>query len=264
MATAAAACSTKPPSALLALTELPRALIEFGMLPMAAPALASLPRGDGHPVLVIPGFNASDKSTRILRFYLRHMGYDAHSWDLGRNRGPKSIGDEGEKLIERIETIHALEGRSVSIIGWSLGGIMARVISRRVPDKVRQVITLGAPFAGTPRATRVWRLYEYLSGHQIDDERALSYLSEGAMPLPFPATAIWSRDDGIVPWANCVEPFCDTSDNIEVFGSHFGLPVNPAVLYAVADRLAQPEDEWKPFDRRGLWRAMAYPSAGHA
>ncbi|ONF97766.1 esterase/lipase family protein [Sphingomonas jeddahensis] len=263
MATAAATCS-KPPSAILALTELPRALLEFGLLPMAAPALASLPRGDGHPVLVIPGFNASDRSTRILRFYLRHMGYEAHSWDLGRNRGPRSIGDAGEKLIERIETIYARDSRRISIVGWSLGGIMARVISRRLPDKVRQVITLGAPFAGTPRATRVWRLYEYLSGHQIDDERALSYLSEGEMPLPFPSTAIWSRDDGIVPWASCVEPHCDTSDNIEVFGSHFGLPINAAVMYAIADRLAQPEDAWKPFDRRGLWRAMAYPSAGHA
>lgn len=263
MASVAADFTIKPPSALLALTELPRALLEFGMLPMAMPALASLPRGDGHPVLVIPGFNASDKSTRILRFYLRQMGYDAHSWDLGRNRGPRTIGDEGEKLIDRVEAIHAIAGRRVSIVGWSLGGIMARVVARRVPDMVRQVITLGAPFAGSPRATRVWRMYEYLAGHQIDDARALAYLDQSAAPLPVPATAIWSRDDGIVPWANCVEPDCATSDNIEVFGSHFGLPVNAAVLYAVADRLAQAEDEWKPFDRRGLLRAMAYPSVGH-
>ena len=110
----------------------------------------------------------------------------------------------------------------------------------------------------------MWRLYEMLSGHRIDDDQALSYLSEGAMPLPVPATAIWSRDEGIVPWANCMEPYCATSDNIEVSGSHFGLPINAAVLYAVADRLALPEDDWKPFDRRGLLRAMAYPSAGHA
>lgn len=264
MATAASDYSIKPPSPFLALMELPRALMEAGMLPIAAPALASLPRGDGHPVLVIPGFNASDRSTRILRFYLRRMGYDAHTWDLGRNRGPRTIGDGGEKLIERIEAIHRRDHSRVSLVGWSLGGIMARVISRRMPDKVRQVITLGAPFAGTPRATRVWRLYEMLSGHRIDDDQSLSYLSEGAMPLPVPATAIWSRDEGIVPWANCVEPYCATSDNIEVSGSHFGLPVNAAVLYAIADRLAQPEDDWKPFDRRGLARSIAYPSSGHA
>ncbi|MDF2603863.1 alpha/beta hydrolase [Sphingomonas sp.] len=264
MANDAADTVVAPPSPLLALTELPRALLEFGMLPWAAPALASVPHGDGHPVLVIPGFNASDKSTRILRFYLRRLGYDVHGWDLGRNRGPRSIGSEGEKLIARLEAIHAAEGRRVSVVGWSLGGIMARVIAHRRPAMVRQVITLGAPFSGTPRSTRVWRIYEYLSGHKIDDPVALGYMGEAAQHLTVPSTAIWSRDDGIVPWANCVEPHCATTDNIEIFGSHFGMPVNPAVLYAVADRLAQPEDDWKPFDRRGLLRAMAYPTVGHA
>lgn len=260
----AAGRSSKRPSPLLALTEIPRALAEFGMLPWAAPVLATVPRGDGHSVLVIPGFNASDSATRILRRYLGHLGYDAHGWDLGRNHGPRSVGDDGEKLLERIEAIYDRQHRRVSLIGWSLGGIMARALCRRMPHQVRQVITLGAPFGGAPKDTRVWRLYEFLSGQKVDDDRALAYLREGETPLPVPSTAIWSRDDGIVPWANCVEPNCANSDNIEVFGSHFGLPVNPAVLYAIADRLAQPENGWRRFDRRGLVRAVVYPSSGHA
>lgn len=266
MASAAASTSTdvKPPSAVLALTELPRALAEFGSLPWAAPLLATAPRGDGHPVLVLPGFTTTDRSTAVLRRYLTRMGYDAHTWDLGRNLGPRAVGLQGEKLVDRLNAVHELTGKKVSLVGWSLGGVMARMVSRRVPDAVRQVISLGSPFTGTPRATNVWRAYELLTGQRIDDNHTREQLRESATPPPVPSTAIWSREDGIVAWQNCVEPFASNSDNIEVHGSHCGLGVNPAVLYAVADRLAQPEDDWKPFNRHGLVRAMFYPSAGHA
>jgi pimeloyl-ACP methyl ester carboxylesterase len=248
---------------LLALTELPRALAELGSLPWASPLLATAPRGDGHPVLVLPGFTTSDKSTTILRRYLSRLGYDAHTWDLGRNLGPRAIGREGEKLVDRLNAVHELTGRKVSLVGWSLGGVMARMVSRRVPDAVRQVISLGSPFTGSPRATNVWRAYELLTGQRLDDSHTREQLRESATPPPVPSTAIWSREDGIVAWQNCVEPFHQNSDNIEVHGSHCGLGVNPAVLYAVADRLALPEDGWRPFDRAGL-RALFYPSAGHA
>ncbi len=263
MATAPIFDQVRPPSPLLALTELPRALAEFGALPWAAPLLVTAPRGDGHPVLVLPGFTTSDKSTTVLRRYLTRMGYDAHTWDLGRNLGPKAIGREGEKLVDRLNAVHDMTGRKVSLVGWSLGGVMARMVSRRVPDAVRQVISLGSPFTGSPRATNVWRAYELLTGQRLNDSHTRRQLDESATPPPVPSTAIWSREDGIVAWQNCVEPFNDNSDNIEVHGSHCGLGVNPAVLYAVADRLALPEDGWTPFDRRGL-RALFYPSAGHA
>lgn len=254
---------TRPPSPLLAFTELPRALAELGSLPWASPLLATAPRGDGHPVLVLPGFTTTDRSTAILRRYLSTLGYDAHSWDLGRNLGPRAIGREGEKLVDRLNAVHELTGRKVSLVGWSLGGVMARMVSRRVPDAVRQVISLGSPFTGSPRSTNVWRAYELLTGQRIDDRTTKEQLRESATPPPVPSTAIWSREDGIVAWQNCVEPFAHNSDNIEVHGSHCGLGVNPAVLYAVADRLALPEGGWTPFNREGL-RALFYPSAGHA
>ena len=253
----------KAPSPWLALTELPRALIEFGSLPLAAPILRSLPRGDGHPVLVLPGFIASDVSTHPLRSFLSRMGYDAHEWELGRNLGPRAIGREGEKLVARLQAIHQTTGQKVSLIGWSLGGIMARLVAHRAPEAVRQIITLGSPFAGSPRATNVWRAYELFTGQKIDDAHTQRQLSEIAASPPVPSTAIYSRGDGIVAWQNCREQETPITDNIEVHGSHCGLGVNPAVLYAVADRLAQAEDDWHPFERKGM-RAWVYPSAGHA
>ena len=253
--------ATTRPSLGLAFIELNRALLEFATLPIAAPLLRQAAKGDGHPVLVMPGFTASDRSTGILRRYLDELGYDTYAWELGRNLGPRAIGYKGEKLIERLAAIHALTGKKVSLIGWSLGGVMARQLSRRMPDAVRQVISLGSPFAGDPRTSNVWRVYEQVAGQRIDSEDIQSQLRESREAPPVPSTAIYSKTDGIVAWRSCIEPDTATTDNIEVLGSHCGLGINPAVLYAVADRLAQTEDGWGPFERTG-WRAAVYPSSG--
>ena len=250
------------PSLFLAFTELPRALAELGSLPWALPLLSQSPRGDGHPVLVLPGFVTTDRSTKPLRAILDQLGYDTHGWELGRNLGPKAIGQQGEHLVARLEEIFAATGRKVSLIGWSLGGVMARQLARRRPDMVRQVITLGSPFTGDPRATNVWRTYEQLTGQRLKDADTQAQLRESQLPPPVPSTAIFSKGDGIVAWRNCLEPADAATDNIQVYGSHCGLGVNPAVLYAVADRLAQAEGEWAPFNRNGL-RTMLYPSSGH-
>ena len=248
------------PSPLLALTDLPRALIELGSLPWAAPLLARAPRGDGHAVLVLPGFVTGDRSTGLLRRYLRSLGHDARGWALGRNLGPRAIGAQGEKLVTRVRALHEETGRTVSLVGWSLGGVMARQVSRRLPEAVRQIVTLGAPFAGDPLATNVRPLYERLTGQRLDSGATADQLRESATPPPVPSTAIFSRSDGLVAWQNCIEPPSATTDTIEVRGSHCGLPTNPAVLYAVADRLAQAEGAWAPFDRSG--RAILYPQRG--
>ena len=250
------------PSALLALTELPRALMELTSLSLAAPLLRRAPRGDGHPVLVLPGFVTSDRSTRLLRRYLDELGYEAHGWRLGRNLGPKAIGERGERLTRRLLAIHRATLSKVSLVGWSLGGVMARELARQAPHAVRQVITLGSPFTGNPRASSVAGLYERLTGEMLDGELMAERFAASASPPPVPSTAIYSRADGIVPWQNCVEPPDAQTDNIEVYGSHCGLGVNPAVLFAVADRLAQAEGDWSPF-RRDHWRAAVYRSSGH-
>lgn len=250
----------KPPTACLTFTELHRAGLELlSLAPLAAPLLTLAPRGDGEPVLVLPGFITSDRSTRLLRRFLSHLGYDAYAWKLGRNLGPRAIGQEGEKLLERLREIFESTGQRVSLVGWSLGGVMARELARAAPDMVRRVISLGSPFTGDPHATAPAKLYERLTGDKLSGEALARRLRESVAPLPVPTTSIYSRADGIVPWQNCLEPAHARSENVEVHGSHCGMGVNPAVLYVVADRLAAPDDAWTPF-RASSWLGAVYPS----
>ena len=242
-----------PPSGRLLLSE-GRALYEFGALLGAYPLPRTLPEGDGHPVLIFPGFVASDVSTAPLRTFLHNHGYGAHGWNLGRNLGLKP-GLNDAKLA-RLKELHHHYGRKVSLIGWSLGGIYARELAKRVPDDIRMVITLGSPFKGHARSTHVAALYELLSGHTIDEARARYELS---VAPPVPTTAIFSRTDGVVAWQTCVETAGPQTENIEIRSSHIGMGHHPAALYAIADRLAQPEGVWKAFDRGGL-RSLFYPA----
>jgi pimeloyl-ACP methyl ester carboxylesterase len=243
-----------PPHPLLFALEGQRALLEWSTLLPALPLLRRAPRGDGHPVLVLPGFGAGDVSTRVLRRYLRSLGYSAHPWKLGRNLGPR--GRLPQQLLDRMRELDARHGRKLSVVGWSLGGIYARELARAAPERVRQVISLGSPFRGRARSSNVARVYRGITGRDPGPDEAV--VSERLrQPPPVPSTAIYSKTDGVVAWEACVEEEADRTDNIEVFGSHFGLGVNPLVLYAIADRLSQPEDRWEPFDR-SRWRRYVY------
>lgn len=247
----AASDPSAPPSRELLLLEV-RATWELTAFFALYPLLRLAPRGDGHPVLVLPGFAASDVSTRPLRAFLKAQGYHAHGWKLGANHGPRP-GAEA-RMQARLAELAERHQRKVSLIGWSLGGVFAREMARRAPDKSRSVITLGSPFAGEPKASNAWQLYERASQRKVEDwpQRELMRL-----PPPVPSTAIFSRSDGIVAWQGCLEQEGPTSENIEVEGSHCGLGHNPAALYAIADRLAQPEGGWRPFDRSGV-RGLIY------
>jgi pimeloyl-ACP methyl ester carboxylesterase len=241
-----------PPSRHLLLLEL-RAIWELGAFFSMAPLLRMAPRGDGHPLLVLPGLAASDTSTRPLRAFLKDRGYAAHGWKLGPNHGPRP-GAEA-RMQQRLAELFERHGRKVSLIGWSLGGVFAREMARRAPAQVRGVITLGSPFASQPKASNAWRLYESLSGRDVGDWPERERMRT---PPPVPSSAIYSRSDGIVAWQGCLEREGAQSENIEVEGSHCGLGHNPAVLYAIADRLAQAEGRWRPFDRSGV-RGFVYP-----
>ena len=249
--------SVTPPSRLLQLLE-GRALLEFGATVSMWPWLSLAPRGDGHPVLVLPGLVASDLSTGVLRRYLRERNYYVHGWKQGRNLGLRQGVEQA--MFERLDALNQRHGQKVSLVGWSLGGLYARVLAKHRPDSVRSVITLGSPFAGSPRSTNAWRVYEWASGHKSDDPTAHERL-RGRLTMP--ATSIYSRTDGIVAWPTSIDEESAISENIEVYASHLGLGVNPAVLYAVADRLAQAEGSWEPFDRSGL-RALVFPKPAPA
>lgn len=247
-----------PPSLALALAEV-RAVPELLGAIQALPLLRAAPRGDGHPVLVLPGFMASDLSTVLLRRFLTHRGYPTNAWDLGRNLGPNPRIEDG--LRERLVEVVRQHGRRVSIIGWSLGGVYAREIAREAPQLVRQVISLGSPISASPRSTNAWQLFERISGKSVD-EVAEDYAQAIAAPVEgVPCTAIFSKSDGIVAWQGCLEQPGPQRENIRVFGSHCGLGHNVSALYAIADRLAQKEGTWAPFRPRGPL-ALLYPRAG--
>ena len=224
-----------------------RALFEVAAILPARPLLRLAPYGDGHPVLVFPGFFAADRSTASIRKYLNSKGFVAYAWDEGRNPG---ISDE---LYQRLETrvleLSESHGRAVSLVGWSLGGIYARLLSHRLPDQVRQVITLGSPFNLSEYGAvtgAVARLYERMNPNQQDDPM-LEFESVWRMPPPVPSTAIYSEGDGVAHWSYCVDPEDEHTENLHIPSSHLGMTHNPLVMYAVADRLAQDEGEWRPF-----------------
>ena len=246
------------PSAWLLALEF-RAPWEFGSLIPAWPALQRAPKGDGHAVVVFPGLAASDGTTVPLRRYLDSLGYETQGWSQGFNFGPRAGVLEAAKrgLSQAFEST----GRKVSLIGWSLGGVYARELAKELPQMVRCVITLGSPFAGHPKSTNAWRIYELASGREISREHEQFDLP--AAP-PVPTTSIFSRTDGIVAWRGSVQestPGNADTENIEVVASHVGIGVNPSAWWAVADRLAQPEGQWRAFDRTGLYglKSLIYP-----
>ena len=165
-----------------------RAPWEFTAVLPAWPALLRAPTGDGHPVVVFPGLSASDASTAPLRGYLGTIGYQPQGWNQGFNFGPRAgVLDAARRHIQaRCDAT----GRKVSLIGWSLGGVYARELAKEMPESVRCVITLGTPFAGPPKSTNAWRIYELTSGRNIDREAERFQLHE-APPVPTTACLIW-------------------------------------------------------------------------
>lgn len=236
----------RPPHRLLMLTE-GRAVFELAAFYASRPFLSALPKGDGHPVLVLPGFMASDSSTAPMRRLLKDLGYDAYGWDLGRNvRVDLQRVHDMERLLK---DIHAKTGRKISIVGWSLGGVFARELAKLHPDLVRQVISLGSPIHDDRRHTNASRLFEFLNGKDPEPVKHGHFTGLDLAP-PVPTTSILTRTDGIVHWRGSVQ-YPDSghaqTENIEVHASHIGLGVNPSVMIAIADRLKQAEGEWKPF-----------------
>jgi pimeloyl-ACP methyl ester carboxylesterase len=226
----------RPPGPLLLMLE-GRAPLEYFSMLVAFPWLRRLPRGDGHPVMVFPGLGANDATTWPLRGFLRSLGYVTQAWGQGFNAGPRA--GVLDRCAADIRALADRTGEPVSLLGWSLGGLYAREMAKEHPEITRCVITLGTPFTGHPRDTNAWRVYEWLTG---------------------------TRSDGIVAWHCSINPPGPLVENVEVPASHVGMGMNPAALYAIADRLAQPIGEWKPFRASGArrWFFRTDPPASSA
>ena len=177
----------RPPSGWKRLKEgaclVPRLLRGFGEVAVLGPE-------DGPPAYVIPGFFASDSTCAGLREALAEAGWRTYPWDLGLNRGAHP--DVLRHLRQRLKVIH--DGRPILVVGWSLGGVYARELAREAPELIRAVVTLGSPFSGDPHMNNVWRFYEWIAGHKVDEPP----LPHHPAKPPVPTLAIWSAKDGIV------------------------------------------------------------------
>jgi alpha-beta hydrolase superfamily lysophospholipase len=234
-----------PPLSLLAMEPV-RAVLDYVA---ARVGVQPLPIGDGHPVVVYPGLAGGALTTAHLRNFLRQSGFTVHDWGGGINTGPDGLFDDWlARWVDRVRDLHAQTGRKVSLVGWSLGGVYAREVAKRCPDSVRQVITLGTPFGSLRGANHAGTIYKLVNGDTSQLTPELEARLRECPPVP--TTSIYSKTDGIVSWRGCIERKSERSESVEVSASHLGMGTHPEVLRIVANRLAQPEGQWRPL-RRG-------------
>jgi pimeloyl-ACP methyl ester carboxylesterase len=231
----------------------PRALLEIAALPWNLPMLAGTPRGDGHPVLLLPGFMADEGTLVVLKLFLESRGYEVQTWGFGRNVGFSSR--HASALQQKIRYMHYKSGRKVSLVGWSLGGMFALYGAHEATECVRSVITLGSPVtfdadgSQSPRLVKaLYRLISHPMGTAAHLTQSRAKYLRRPKTLAVPISCIYSLADGVVPPQEAtIEGDPALHENIRVPGSHLGLGFNALVLWIVADRLAQPEGHWRPF-----------------
>lgn len=195
-------------------------------------ALAKAIKGDGRPVLLIPGLMASEHRMEPMRSILQAAGYRAYGWGMGRNFGPKP--DSLEQIDRRIDEIQRRHSAPVTLVGWSLGGLFAREYAKVAPGKVSGVVTMGTPFSGNPRANHAWRLYQFVSGFPVD---CPPFACKREEKPPVPTIALWSRRDGVI-LPECARGRAGERDRaIEVDCTHMGFAVAPEGILAVGEAL---------------------------
>lgn len=221
-----------PPPTRLLLGEV-RGAFEPARLLLSAPLFATLPRGRGATVVVLPGYGASESSTAVLQAFLRLLGYQSFSWGLGRNTG--HVAKLMPRVLARIEEVAPEPDAEIHLIGWSLGGYIAREAARERPERIQSVITLGSPVVGGPKYTTVAARYRR-QGLDLDElERLVDARYE--KPLAVPVTAVFSKADGIVAWEACIDRRSPGIEHVEVRATHIGLGFSPEVYGIIADRL---------------------------
>lgn len=210
--------------------------------------VGTIPHGDGHSVLVFPGFMTNDRSTSTLRKRLVSQGYDARPWDQGINFGQTREKDILHKITDLLKHTYMESSRKVSLVGWSLGGLLAREAARCHPEQVRRVICLGSPIGGSPKHTSLWKVYNIITRLAGRQENVDQLMAQVIKPVEgVHCISIYSDSDGVVPPNIACEEESPLTENIKVNSSHLGLPFNADVLQIISERLSQPEINWKPY-----------------
>ena len=247
-----------------------RALGEMALLPYSLPLLLTAPQGDGHPVLLLPGFMADEGTLVALRIFLRNRGYAVESWGFGRNIGFQTR--HAEALVRKLRYIHHSSGRKVSLVGWSLGGVFALYAAHDARECVRNVVTLGSPVSvdaegsqSPPLVQKLYRMVAHPMGPAAHTMQPRAKKLREKHPLNVPMSCLYSLGDGVVPPQEAtIDGDPALHENIRVAGSHTGLGFNPLVLLILADRLAQPEGHWAPFRPQGFSGALYRLLTGEA
>jgi pimeloyl-ACP methyl ester carboxylesterase len=207
--------------------------LQVARLVAATPSLSRGPRGDGAPVVLVPGWKAPATSMMPLRNFLRFLGHDARHWELGVNEGRPER--DAPRLAAQVERLASAAGRPVALIGWSLGGTVAREAARQAAAVTAQVITYGTPVVGGPTHTIGARSYGPQESARIS---ALVEELDATSPISVPITAIYTRRDGIVSWRACIDRTSTTVRHVEVSSTHISMGFDPDVWRVIADRLA--------------------------
>ena len=224
---------TAPPSRSRLVSEWTTAAQPLRLLARAG-GLGAARRGDGQLVVDVPGWLTGSETLAPIRWFLRSLGHDARAWGLGRN------GSDVEETVERFEPVlerlvDDADGRPARLVGWSLGGVVARETARNRPDLVDRLVTFGTPAQGGPSFTAGAARFgaaECARIAQMQDE------ANRTDPLTLPTTAIYTKSDAVVDWKACIDPFALDIEHVEVTSSHFGLGVDPDVWAIVAETLA--------------------------
>ncbi|MGL5839732.1 MAG: esterase/lipase family protein [Sphingorhabdus sp.] len=195
-----------------------------------APVVSELPQGDGRTVVVFPGFMASDATTSRLRRSLHMAGFDAHGWNMGRNYGVKT--DTLDHIAERLAPLTA--NGPMTLVGWSLGGLIAREYAKRFPEQTAKVISLGTPFSGGPYANNAWRVYEMVARHKVDNLPIDTVLSEKP---DVPTIAIWSSNDGVVAPHSAYGAPGEADASIELDCSHMAFVADPIAIRTICQAI---------------------------
>jgi len=246
----------RPPRLWHSVMEFGRVATEISASAMLGPLFKTLPKGDGHTIMTIPGFMGADGSTSQLRKFLNKRGYNAIPWGLGRNASEvrsQNIDDflahraEMENTIAaKVEQEYMASGRKITLIGWSLGGLYAVALAHQYPQWIRQVITLGTPF-GDPRGTALYSVMGSLYDNEVDEEALARWVGHtySGGKLRGPVLALYSESDGIVG-AGIARCEGDTRyvTNLPVLASHVGFPFNPIVFAVIGTHLVEPHERW--------------------
>lgn len=210
-----------------------RSALQVPRLVLRAPELLTAPRGDGAPTMVIPGWRAPEASMAPLRAYLRWLGHDARYWGFGTNQGLPER--DSRRLAAVVARLADAAGRGVALVGWSLGGTVARETARIAPDAVTRVVTYGTPAVGGPRHTVGARTLGDQETTRIAD---LVDRLDAETPIPVPITAIFTRRDSVVNWTACIDRRSPDVRHVEVTSTHLSLGVDPDVWSTVAQALS--------------------------